>query len=95
MGYQEPSGADGVTQLNRTECRALADKWLMLSRRSEGWLRLVQAMAEIEGYPSNVGISAPSMSIVQRVLMHTLTTGDTTTINQLNLVVITRRLTGE
>lgn len=81
--------------LNRAQCRDLADKWLMLSRRSEGWLRLVQGMAEIEGYNPAIILRMPTSSVVQRVLINALVAGDPDTINRLNLIVITRRLTGE
>ena len=81
--------------LNRAQCRDLADKWLMLSRRSEGWLRLVQGMDEIR-YGDQLPLAALRTSAPHhRALLHALTEGDTTTINRLNLIVITRRLTGE
>lgn len=84
-----------MTQLNKAECRALADKWLMLSRRSEGWLRLFRAMAEIKGFNPMIITTNVNAGSVHRMLLHALIEGDTTTINQLNLIVITRRLTGE
>ena len=85
-------------RLDRTQCRDLADKWLMLSRRSEGWLRLVQGMAEINGRkytPGSDPNTQPSAAVIQRELVSTLIAAPNYHINRLNLIVITRRLTGE
>lgn len=83
------------TDLNAKQCRELADKWLMLSRRSEGWMRLVRAMAELTGYPPAANFGAATTAVVHRDLLHALTEGNVRKINELNLIVITRRLTGE
>lgn len=86
------------TELNYKQCRALADKWMLLSHRSPEWGALMRAKFAMHQFVH------PNISDGHRTykeLRHLLTNGQTPSqpwtdeINKLNYALLTQRLIGK
>lgn len=85
------------TDLNYKQCRALADKWLLLSYRSPEWKLLMQAKADI----TNINLGSYGAAYLYKDLRQLFLNGQIPNkfwcdeINKLNYELLTQRLTGK
>ena len=85
------------TDLNYKQCRALADKWLLLSHRSPEWKLWMQATSDTV----DIGLDSFAAAYLYKELRQLFLNGQTPSkvwcdeINKLNYELLTQRLTGK